>query len=609
LELCLIDGLGTHNSVRFMIVEDLIEYMQTTGGAQNSVEKALEKWKSKTDKLGIFIIFGCILLGAYSSFPGLQNGLSSASIVPLLFLVGSALMVSEVIENGPEQRTRIATISGLIGPLVAIAGIHSITIHHGDNFHQLLGGIGWIAAGTILFSCNAFIFQNENNIGVIRYRAMTRLMGMAIATAWIISNSTEPLLIYFLIPILIASFIFSLDLRLGKKERKQKKEFSNRYDSLQLRILEIRAAGSVIDQSVSLLKRANEIGWTDFSEGMKLLDSAEDDIERTLSLSKDIVDIEVDSERKVIDSEGIAPMTEGPRNAMNQGKRELELGSLREAEKLFRIAKIRALDIIEHWENAEIAIQNAREAITGLMGSDLERMQSLMMAAEDAMDNENPGEALIIAEAIPGHVENLGEAMDAAISKVDDAKEMLSRTDGLVTTIWDEMLSKAMQAMEDGNGSMARGLADSIIREITATEEAKSSMQRALRQRKSLRKRWEGHIQEDQWENRLQEILDDTKNEKWRVALQKMETLTSDLDALNAAQGDAEELLNFIENEWKDTRNRLESSGIGPQDKDRLACESEVSKARIALNSGDVDSCLKSLGKSDELMERLRRRF
>lgn len=609
MELCLIDGLGTHNSVRFMMFEDLIRFMQTAGGTQDSVEKALEKWKSKTDRLGIFIIFGCILLGAYSSFPGLQNGLTSASIVPLLFLVGSALIVSEIIENGPEQRTRIATISGLIGPIVTIAGINAITIQEGENFHQLIGGISWIIAGTILFTCNAFIFQDENNIGVIRYRAMTRLMGMAIATAWIISNSSESLLIYFLIPLLIASFIFSLDLRLGKKERKQKKEFSNRYDALQLRILEIRASGAVIDQSVSLIKRANEVGWTDFSEGMKLLDSAEDDIERTLSLSKDITDIEHNSEEKVILSEEIAPRTERPRKAMNQGKRELELGSLREAEKLFRIAKIRALDIIEHWKNAEISIQNAREAITGLIGSDLERMQALMTAAEDAMDNENPGEALIIADAIPGHVENLGEAMNAAISKVEDAKEMLSRTDGLDTTIWDEMLSNATQAMDEGNGSMARGLADSIIREITATEEAKSSMQRALRQRKSLRKRWEGHIQENEWEERLQEILDDTKNEKWRVALEKMDTLTSDLDAINAAQGDTEELLNFIENEWKDIRNKLEASGVGPQDKDRLACEAEVSKARIALESGDVDSCLKSLGKSDELMERLRRRF
>ncbi len=609
MELCLIGGLATHKSVRFMMVEDLFRFMQTTGGAQNSVEKALKKWKSKTDKMGIFIIFGCILLGAYSSFPGLQNGLTSASIVPLLFLVGSALMVSDVIENRPEQRTRIATISGLIGPLLAIAGIHSITVIQGENWEKLIGGMSWIGAGTILFTCNAFIFQNENNIGVIRYRAMTRLMGMAIATAWIISNSSESLLIYFLIPIMISSFIFSLDLRLGKKERKQKKKFSNRYDTLQLRILEIRASGAVIDQSVSLLKRANEVGWTDFSEGMKLLDSAEDDIERTLSLSKDITDIEQDSEEKVIDSERIAPRTERPRKAMIQGKRELELGSLREAEKLFRIAKIRALDIIEHWENAEIAIQNARDAISGLIGSDLERMQALMGAAEEDMDNENPGDALIIAEAIPGHVENLEEAMNTAITKVEEAKEMLSRTDGLDTTIWDEMLSNATKAIDEGNGSMARGLADSIIREITATEEAKSSMQRALRQRKSLRKRWEGHIQENEWEERLQEILDDAKNEKWRVSLEKMEALTSDLDAINAAQGDAEELLNFIENEWKDTRNKLESSGVGPQDKDRLSCESEVSKARNALESGDVDSCLKSLGKSDELMERLRRRF
>ena len=609
MELCLIDGLVTHNSVRFMMVEDLIGFMQTRGGSEDSVEKAIKKWKSKTDRLAVFIIFGCILLGAYSSFPELQNGLSSRSLVPLLFLVGSALIVSEVMENGPEQRTRIATISGLIGPLVAIAGIHSITIQQGEIFHQLIGGIGWIGAGTILITCNSFILQNENDISVVRYRAMTRLMGMAIATAWIISNSTDSFLIYFLIPILIASFIFSLDLRLGKKERKQKKEFSNRYDSLQMRILEIRASGAVIDQSVSLLKRANEVGWTDFAEGMKLLDLAEDDLERTLSLSKDIADIEQDSEKNVVNSEVIAPRTERPRNAMNLGKRELELGSLREAEKLFRMAKMRALDIIEHWEDAEIAIQNAREAITGLMGSDLDRMQSLMIAAEDAMDNENPGEALIIAKAIPGHVENLGEAMNAAISKVEEAKKMLSGTDGLDTTIWDEMLSNATQAMDEGNGSLARGLADSIIREITATEEAKSSIQRALRQRKTLRKRWEGHIQENKWEDRLKEILRDSKSGNWRIALEKMESLTSDLDAIDAAQEDTEELLNFIENEWRDTRKKLDSSGVGPQDKDRQACESEVSKARNAFESGDIDSCLRSLGKSDELMERLRRRF
>ena len=108
---------------------------------------------------------------------------------------------------------------------------------------------------------------------------------------------------------------------------------------------------------------------------------------------------------------------------------------------------------------------------------------------------------------------------------------------------------------------------------------------------------------------KLQEILNYTKNEKWRIALEKMDLLTSELDAMNTAVGEAEELLNFIENEWKDIRNKLESAGIGPEDKERLNCESSVSKARQALESGDIDTCLKTLGESDGLMERLRRRF
>ena len=575
---------------------------------QDSVDKALEKWKSKPDKIGLVVIFGCIILGAYSSFPGLENGLTYSSMIPLLFLAGAALLVSDVIQDGPGERTRIATISGLVGPILATAGIYSLTIN-ADNFHQLAGGISWIIAGTILFTCNAFILQHEHDVGVIRYRALTRLVGMGIASAWVISNSDDDILIYFLIPILISSILFSLDLRLGKEDRKKRKEFSNRYDSLQLRILEIRASGSIIDQSASLLKRANEIGWTDFSEGMKLLDAAEDDIKRTISLSEDISIIQDDSEKKVAQSEEIAPRTERARKAMLQGKREAELGSLREAEKMFRMAKIRANDIIEHWENAEKAIQNARDSISKLSGSDLDRMQALMDASIEAMDDENPGEALVIAHAIPGHVENLGEAMSAALNKVEEAKEIISRTDGLDTSIWDEMLSKATKSLDDGNGSMARGLADSIIREITATEEAKASMQRALRQRKSLRKRWVGHQKESEWEEKLQAILNYTKNEKWRIALEKMDELTSELDAMNAAEGNATELLDFIENEWKSIRNKLDSNGIGPEDKDRLVCESTIAKSRKAIERGDVDSCLKLLGDADGLMERLRRRF
>ena len=581
--------------------------MQETEVSQNPVEKALSRWKLNSDRFGFFVMFGAIILGAYSAFPGIQNGIDASTIVPLIALAGAALLVSDIIQNGPEERTRMATISALVGPLLIIAGIQAVTVE-GRFSHQLAGGIGWIGTGVILLSCNAFILQNENNVGVVRYRAMTRLLGMVVAAAWVLSNIDDESKIYFLLPIMIVSFVFSMDLRRGKEDRKSRKIFSDKYDSLMLRVLEVRSNGEIIDQSASLLKRANEVGWTDYEEGMRLLEAAEDDINRILSLSKDITDIENDAEETVAISEGIAPMAERPRRAMLQGKREAELGSLREAEKLFRMAKIRALDIIDHWEDAEKAIQDAKDSISGLSGSDFERMQALMEAANDAMDAENPGDALAIAQAIPGHVENLGEAMEAAIKKVEEATEILSRTDGLDTQIWDEMLANANNALKEGDGSMARGLADSIIREITATEEAKSSMQRALRQRKTLRKRWEGHKKKDEWEERLQNILENTKDGKWRLALEKMDQLTSDLDAMAAAEGDAKELLDFIEEEWKGLRNRLESSGIGPGDEERKSCEASVSNAKDALDSGDVESCLISLGESDELIERLRRR-
>ncbi len=443
--------------------------MQEAEVSQNPVEKALSRWKLNSDRFGFIVMFGAIILGVYSAFPGIQNGIDASTIVPLIVLAGAALMVSDIIQNGPEERTRIATISALIGPLLIIAGIQAVTVE-GRFSHQLAGGIGWIATGAILLSCNAFILQNENNVGVVRYRAMTRLLGMVVAAAWVLSNINDDFIIYFLLPIMVVSIVFSMELRRGKEDRKSRKIFSDKYDSLMLRVLEVRANGAIIDQSASLLKQANEVGWTDYEEGMRLLEAAEDDINRILSLSKDISDIENDSEETVVISEGIAPMAERPRRSMLQGKREAELGSLREAEKLFRMAKIRALDIIEHWEDAEKAIQDAKDSISGLSGSDFERMQALMEAANEAMDAENPGDALAIAQAIPGHVENLGEAMGAAINKVEEATEILSRTDGLDTQIWDEMLANANSALKEGDGSMARGLADSIIREITATE-------------------------------------------------------------------------------------------------------------------------------------------
>ncbi len=570
------------------------------------VQQAISAWRRPVDGIGLIITLALVALGAYLAFPALSGDAASNGFIPLFALLGCSLLVADLVDFGPNQRSRIGTMSGMVGPALIVAGLfHAIESHHQNS---QFAGIGWMVSGVILMASNTIIFGQEERTEVIRYRAMTRLLGLGIAAAWCIAEIPEGEIAVYLIALLFASFVFGLDLRLGKDDRTQRRVFKDRYETLELRLLEVRASGTIIDQAISLLSKANEVGWTNHDEGMHLIRQAEDDLERILSFSEDITVIEEDAATFVKEAEDIAPLAERPMKALEQGRREVELGSLREGEMLYRRAKNRAQDIIANWANAEKAIHEAKKSMEGLTGTDLDRMNALLQAAQDAMDAEEPGDALTIALAIPAHVSNLGEAMEAASEAVQEAKDLILRTDGLDITLWEEMLNRAEEALEAGDGSLARGLADSIRREIEATEEAKASVQRSLRQRKTLRKRWVGWSDEGNWEARLGQILDDTKKGSWRAAAESMDELTTELDARTAAIEDATELLEFLLDEWKDLRNRLQKTGIGPDDTERLECEGAVASAKEAYEVADVPRCLDALGEADGRMEKLRRR-
>ncbi|DAC25266.1 MAG TPA: hypothetical protein HA345_00235, partial [Candidatus Thalassarchaeaceae archaeon] len=462
------------------------------------IQQALSAWRRPVDGIGLITTLALVALGAYLAFPTLSGDAESNGFVPLFALLGCSLLVADLVDFGPNQRSRIGTISGMLGPVLIVAGLfHAIESQHQDG---QFAGIGWMFSGAILMASNTIIFGQEARSEVIRYRAMTRLLGLGIASAWCIAEIPEKEIAMYLVALLFAGFVFGFDLRLGKDDRTQRRAFKDRYETLELRLLEVRASGIIIDQAISLLSKANEVGWTDHDEGMHLLRQAEDDLERILSFSEDITVIEEDAATFVKEAEEIAPLAERPMKALEQGRREVELGSLRDGEMLYRRAKNRAQDIIANWANAENAMHEAKKTMEGLTGTDLDRMNTLLQAAQDAMDAEEPGDALTIALAIPTHVSNLGEAMEAASEAVQDAKDLLARTDGLDITLWEEMLNRAEEALDSGDGSLARGLADSIRREIEATEEAKASVQRSLRQRKTLRKRWVGWSDEENWE-------------------------------------------------------------------------------------------------------------
>lgn len=576
------------------------------GPKEQRFQQALSAWRRPVDSIGLITTLALVALGAYIAFPALSGEISSNGLVPLFALLGCSLLVADLVDFGPNQRYRIGTLSGMIGPVLVVAGL-SYAIEPMNQESQL-AGIGWVFSGSILIGSNTIIFGQEERSEVIRYRAMTRLFGIGIAGAWCIAEIPEEKVAMYLLALMLTGLVFSFDLRLGKNDRTQRRIFKERYETLELRLLEVRASGTVIDQAISLLSKANEIGWTDYDEGMHLLRQAEDDLERILSFSEDITVIEEDAVAFVEEATKIAPLAERPLKALEQGRREVELGSLREGEMLYRRAKARAQDIIANWSDAENAVRVAEKSMEGLSGTDLDRMKVLLQAAQDAMDAEEPGDAIAIASAIPAHVNNLGEAMDSAAEAVQYAKDLIERTDGLDVTLWEEMLNRAEEALKSGDGSLARGLADSIQREIEATEESKASVQRSLRQRKTLRKRWVGWSDEADWEGRLGQILDDTKKGFWRTAAESMGELTNDLDARTTALEEATELLEFLLDEWKKLRNQLQKAAIGPDDNERLECEAAVAGAKQAHEVADVPRCLDALGDADGRMEKLRRR-
>ena len=88
-------------------------------------------------------------------------------------------------------------------------------------------------------------------------------------------------------------------------------------------------------------------------------------------MSEDIGIIESESRASIEEAERIAPEVRRPRSAFDQGIRERELGSLREAESLFRQAKKRALEVIEWWAVARDAIEDAEAALGAASGENV----------------------------------------------------------------------------------------------------------------------------------------------------------------------------------------------------------------------------------------------
>ena len=519
---------------------------------------------------------------------------------PVIAMFVAALMLMDLIDHGPVERSRIAIACGLAWPMVIAMGIDSF----GDGDRALASGILIVVATSLLLHWRSAL---GSSLSTRRLRAFSGLAGTALGIAIVISLNLD-LMIAGVFAVACIAMIFP-DLLAKDDVHEERKKFANELDQAEARMLELRSKNSGLEQASSLIQQARDEGWKNPARGMVLIEEADREAKRIMEMAVDIDAIRSDSLSAVEKSEEIAPVVQGPRKAFKMGDREAGHGSLREAETLYRLAKTKAAAIEKYWQEAANSIATAEKAIAAKSGSGSDAVRGILRAAKEAMDAEEPADALHIANSIPAHIDSLEASSDEAEIAITDAEAALNSAEGELALSNAERLAEAKDAFAKGDAPLAKGLADSLAREVRETSDAMQEVQRALRQKKQISDRFPTGQASQIWQSRLEEVETAASSGRWVNASQSLSSLTNDLASYESEASEARELLDFVQSEWSELRRRLDSSSIGPTDESRRATEAAVNEATEALDSGEIQNCLTALGNADELLENLRRRI
>ena len=560
----------------------------------------------KVEKLAGLSALVLLSAAIWLAWPTLKSGMSGNSLnsdlMYALIIIAWGVFVQDLGIMDKKSRSRIgiiATIAWL--PLAVVA----LSYFEGD-ISELIGMSILLVVSYALFATSRQILQGD--FAVMKFRSVMGILGFVLSASLLTTVNFDNTSAYLQTGICAVGLMLVLsDWFSNDDQRGLRKRFDTRLNSLEERILILRSQGAAVDQAASLIMTAREEGHREPEWGMRLLDEAEEDIERSLSLAGDVEEIKADSLNSVEKAEDIAPTAKRPRKAWEMGQREVELGSLREGEALFRQAKQRANEIIEWWEKAEQAIREG-SALLAASSHSQENLEEILADAKKKLNAEKPKKAYEFAMVIPDQISASGDALVAAEKAVSEAAKQLKAADGINKLLLEERLENAETALDQGNSSQAKGLADGIVREINAEREAMDDVRRALRQKVHLISKWSDREDAKDWDDRLTEIESCTDDLEWTHAATLLERLTKDLDAEDKASEEASELLEYVIDEWNILRNQCDASGIKVNDDDRKSAEEAIALASEAHKAGRIDEALESLGIADGFMEKLRRR-
>ena len=76
---------------------------------------------------------------------------------------------------------------------------------------------------------------------------------------------------------------------------------------------------------------------------------------------------------------------------------------------------------------------------------------------------------------------------------------------------------------------------------------------------------------------------------KWIEAAESLSALAEELDDFHSRLEEAREMLEFLDGDWRKLRKRLESSGYGADNKDRISTEGYLAAEERALSEGQIE--------------------
>tara|TARA_X000000368_G_scaffold245570_2_gene194024 strand:+ start:191 stop:1903 length:1713 start_codon:yes stop_codon:yes gene_type:complete len=551
--------------------------------------------------VGRLIGFTSLVIVAIGAFRLSQSLKSEEPIgfhlIEIAVIFSLAFIISDLSSYDGRKRTRLASISSISWPI--LIGLASSAE---PDFRGLASGaiLTFLAIVLHEYSRSAF----SSTAIARRFRALLGMIGLATAVAIMISQASE--IMFAAISTLVIAALLMFDILRPDPSLQGRRDLFNRIDSVEIRILEINEAGIRLDHASSLLKLAREEGWSNTSRGHSRLKSVEHEIELALSMDRDLSEIREAVMVLVNQAESIAPEATESVSLVEKADSERALGSPREAETIYREAKKVANRICLFWEPAREALSEAEKKLEKQNIIESDTIAGMVESARKAMERQRPDEALHFLEALPDQLQSLSEALDRVRARRFEISSHLVSEHPDISEEVESQLSSIDKSIEDGELSLAMGGLESIARRLHNRSESRRSFKQSVRQKGMIQSRFP-LAEKTIFEKRLGSAISLSKEGLWIQADEELKSIINDLDSVDATRRDTEELLDFLEGEWKILRKKLESSGVGSDDSTRRLAEKHMAIARENFEKDSFQASRNSMGSADEAIESLRR--